>query len=622
MAWIEPKWQEKNFSDFNQEILDLKGTLEDEQARILLGKFLTYNLQFTVEILFGIKLHPRQAILLRSWFHHNYNMAIWSRGGGKSSIVGWFSVLYCLFNPKVAVLIVSQNFRSSRRILENLEKIIESKEGYLIKQCTKGGLSRRNDIFKYEFNNGSTLTAVPLSGGDGLRGLRCQVLIIDEAVLISEAIIETILKPFLVASGDIKQKLKLRELEEKLIKRGMLKEEDREVFASASKMILLSSASYQWEDLYKIYQKYLERIDKDTESDIKIASYCVTQISYKAVPEDLLDKGVIKDVEGGNLSQAIIDREYGAKFVSDSAGYFSAKKMDICTIKDGQRPTIEIIGEKTAEYVLGIDPSFSSAEHSDHFAMSLLKIIERKDGKRIGMLVHSYAVAGGDLKDHILYLYYLLTHFNIVYIGVDSTQGNNEFTTSANESKLFKNANLELHGIEADFGKDSQSEVAGQIRVSYNKTGGRIVQKQNFNSSFQRSSCEYLQSCLDHSSILFAGKACAVDGVVDSMRGDYPEILKEHKEFKDEQADSFISNQDFLIDLTKKECALIEVSTSAGGILSFDLPQSLRRSKSPTRARKDSFSSLMLANWCLKNYLASQDIKIEDVPSTFTPFAV
>ena len=566
MAWIEPKWEPKHYTDVNEELLQLTGTLSDEEARVALGKFLSYNIQFTTRILFGITIHPRQAVLMRTWFNHNYNLAAWSRGSAKSTLAGLFTVLYCLFNPNTNILICSQNFRSARRILENLEQLSMKSGGLLFKQCIRGDLSRRNDIFKYTFINGSTITAVPLSGGDGLRGLRCNVLIIDEALLLSDTIIETILKPFLVASGDIGAKQKVREKEDRLIKKGLMKESERQVFASGSKMILLSSASYQWEDFYKTYLKYLKNIEENTEADIKIASFCVTQLSYKAVPKDFLDPAALKDIESGNTSQAIIDREYGAIFVSDSAGYYSAKKMDNCTIRDGQRPTVEIVGDKNAEYVLGIDPSFSNADHSDHFAMSLLKIVERKDGKKIGMLVHSYAVAGGDLKDHILYLYYLLTHFNIVYIGVDSTQGNNEFTTSANESQLFKGGNIELHAIEADFGKDNQSEVAAQIRNSYNKTAGRIVQKQSFNSSFQRSACEYLQSCFDYSGILFAGKACAVDGVVDSMRGEYPKIIEQHSEFKDEKIDSFASHQDFLIDLTKKECALIEVTASAGGL--------------------------------------------------------
>jgi hypothetical protein len=624
MAWIEPQWDKGGIINFNEELAKVKGEINEDEAKFWLGQFLMYNIQFTTEIMFGMKLHPRQAVLLKSWFHCNYNLAVWGRGGGKSSLVGVWSALDCVFNPGTHTLIVSQNFRSSRRILENLEKMANSPDGALFKQCLEGELSRRNDIFKYTFKNGSTITAVPLSGGEGLRGLRCSRLIIDEALLLNLGIIETILKPFLVSGGNIKEKLQLRELEDKLIQRGFMKEEDREIFASTSKMILLSSASYQWEDLYKVYQQYLKNIETFKEADLKVATYSVTQISYKAVPKDLLDPGIIKDVESGDISQNVVDREYGAVFVSDSSGYFKASKMAECTIPDGQRPCIEIVGEKGAEYVLGIDISLSSGEASDDFGMSLLKIVQKGE-KKIGMLVHSYAVAGGAHKDHVAYLHYLLTNFNIIYIGIDASQGDQEFTSQANETKLFKDAGIELRDIDAEFNKNDQTEIPKQVAKSYNLQAKRIVHKQGFSSAWQRMAAEYLQACIDYKNILFAGKAGAVDGLADEMSKYRPSILDIHPYFRDstgkvESVYSFIEHQDFLIDLTKKECALIEVTSNPSGGQSFDLPASMRRSTSKTRAKKDNFSSLMLANWCLRIYLESQNLPKDEVPTTFNFF--
>jgi hypothetical protein len=536
-----------------------------------------------------------------------------------STFAGLWAVLDGLFNPGTHTLIVSQNFRSSRRILENLEKLANSPEGALFKQCIDGELSRRADIFKYTFKNGSSITAVPLSGGEGLRGLRCSRLIIDETLLISLGIIETILKPFLVSGGNIKEKLQLRELEDRLIKKGFLKEEDREIFASTSKMILLSSASYQWEDLYKTYRQYLKNIETFKEADLKVATYSVTQIGYKAVPKDLLDPGIIKDVESGDISQNVVDREYGAIFVSDSSGYFKASKMAECTIPDGQRPCVEIAGEKGTEYVLGIDISLSSGEASDDFAMSLLKIIPKGD-KKIGMLVHSYAMAGGAHKDHVAYLHYILTNFNVVYIGIDSSQGDQEFSSQSNETKLFKDSNIELRDIVADFNKNDQSEIPKQIAQSYNLQARRIVHKQSFTSAWQRMACEHLQACIDYKNILFAGKAGAVDGLGDELAHSRPSIMDNHPDFLEEGIHYFIERQDFLIDLTKRECALIEVTSNPSGGQSFDLPASMRRTTSKTRAKKDNFSSLVLANWCLRMYLDSQSLPKEEEYSTFNFF--
>jgi len=613
--------------DVNDELSQIKGELTEQQARTTLGKFLEYNLAFVTRILTGMVLHPRQVLYIRAWWCNNFNIAIWGRGCAKSTLAGIFAVLYCIFVPGTSILFVSQNFRSSRRILENIEAIATSPVGALLLQVFKNEkMSRRNDLFQWEFKNGSKITAVPLSNGEGLRGLRATVLIVDEALLVPIRIIKEILQPFLVAAGDVTKKMKVREKEDALIRKGIMKEEDRTDFPTDAKMILLSSASYQWEDLYKVYCDYLEKAKHGTPEERDIASYSVTQISYEAVPDGFLDKAILKDVTEGETPQSIVDKEYRAIFIEGSDSYFSIKKMIECSTKDMQEPCVEIVGDKDAEYILGIDPSFSSAESSDHFAMSLMKIIPKGD-KKIGMLVHSYAVAGGNLKDHILYLYYLVTHFNIVYIGIDASQGDEvEFINSCNNSSVFKNAGIDLKALDADFGKEDMSDLAKQIQKSYNKEGRRIVQKQAFHSAFQRAANEYLQACIDYKNIWFAGKAQFVDGLGERMAHGNENLLvldpkNGHSMLGKDDVGifEFIELQGSLIDLTRKECSLVEVNSSELGNQSWSLPQAMKRSKSANRVRKDNYSSLLLANWCVKLYLASKEQPKGQLYNTFEP---
>ena len=100
------------------------------------------------------------------------------------------------------------------------------------------------------------------------------------------------------------------------------------------------------------------------------------------------------------MSQSQFDREFNAVFTDDSSGYFKTSKMAECTIPDGEGQCVEIAGEPDAKYILAIDPSWAS-ESSDDFAMHVLKL---DDKSRQGTLVHSYAMAGTRLKDHIFYL--------------------------------------------------------------------------------------------------------------------------------------------------------------------------------------------------------------------------
>lgn len=631
--------------DINQKFLDeLKGELDEDVAQRTLAEFLHYNLQFTTRILTGMILRPFQAAIIKGWFEKNYSIACWGRGLGKSTLVGIFAVLYAIFNPGVRILIVSSNFRSSRRILETLDGISKKKSGMLMKQCFAQDLSRRNDIYQWLLKNGSSIVCLPLAGGEGLRGQRANVLIVDEALLVSRQIIEGVLVPFLAAKGndETTEILRIREVEDTLIKQGVMKESERRKFKSKNKMLFLSSASFYGEYFHELYVNYLKKIQnvqdatkdplkkKDADDEEEI-SHFVSQLSYEVllkIAPDILDKGILKEVESGDIPQNVIDREYKAQFVQDSGGLFRMARMKKCTIVDGQRPTIEIIGEDGAEYVLAIDPNVSGSEIADHFAMSVLKIVRKPNGKKVGMLVHSYAACAVDLKDHINYLAYILEHFNIVYIAFDATQGENSgFINICNESEIFKNKKINLLPIEAEFGKEDQSEIAKQIKKSYNRNTGRIVQPQVFHSAFQGAAVDHLQACIDFENIIFAGKALAVEDYADVLAGqNIGNIHKIHKQFADENDGNpifaFIERQDYLIDLTKYECSLVVASVSSLGNRSFNLPSVYIKSKNVNRPRKDSYSTLMLANWALKLFLESRDLPNEEEFSGFSPMLI
>ena len=327
-------------------------------------------------------------------------------------------------------------------------------------------------------------------------------------------------------------------------------------------------------------------------------------------------------------------REYGAIFSGDSDGYFRASKMFECSVKDKELPCLELVGDsqlingQRPEYVLAIDQALSGSEGSDHFAMCLMKLVKRPtDERRIGMVVHSYAVAGGALKDHMTYLLYILTHFNVVYIALDASQGDElEFVNSCNQSQMFKSNNISLDAIEADFKKDDYKELPMQIRKSYNRTSGRILQKQPFSSAFQKQANEYLQACFDHKRMLFGGKIGSHDGAIMGRALDVDlSMLQSHADLIDKESktlsnNAFIELQDRLLDLTRKECAMIHVKSTELGTQTFGLNQQAKRTSGPNKLRKDSYSALLLCTWAVKCYLDSLNVEISTGPQDF-PYA-
>jgi hypothetical protein len=375
-------------------------------------------------------------------------------------------------------------------------------------------------------------------------------------------------------------------------------------------MIALSSASYTFENLYKTYKEWVANIY--SEEAVKDATYFVSQMGYEALPEEMVDKTIIEEAQAGGLSHSGFLREYCAQFTDGSDSYFSAKKMHECTIPDGDSPTSKIYGDKDKKYILAIDPSFSNSPSSDYFAMS---IIELDEDKKDGILVHSYAVAGGDLKDHILYFHYLITNFNIDMIIIDNA--GYQFIDSANENELFRKSGIELKffDVNSDAEGSEYDRTIKDAKRQYNKETKRICFKQMFTTEFIRRGNEYLQASIDHKKIWFASRISANGEAFGRITGSNLDI----KSTGFDNLIDFVENQDDMIYGTKKECSLIEVRSTSRGIQSFDLPQHLKRNTSAQRARKDRYTALMLGNWASKIYFDMAKVQDKVENETFRP---
>ena len=222
--WYEGK-QITEAKNLNEELLKLKGELSNKEAKITLAKFLRHNLAFTTELISGIKLAPFQEITLRGLMTRNFSMCVWGRGCGKTFIASIFAFLQCIFNPGTKILIAGPTFRTARFIFQNIEKIVQTKGAELLQQPFNARPSKRNDQYEWLINGGS-ITAVPLSG-EKIRGFRANVLLLDEYLLLPEEIINTVLMPFLVAPQNMKERIEIREMEDKLIEEGVMEEKDR-----------------------------------------------------------------------------------------------------------------------------------------------------------------------------------------------------------------------------------------------------------------------------------------------------------------------------------------------------------------------------------------------------------
>lgn len=612
--WSSPKKYEREVEDVNARLAKIEGFLEEKEARSTLAQFLRNNLFFTTYLLTGIKLAPFQEITLRGMFNRNFSMCVWGRGCGKSFIASVYCFLQCIFEPNTKILIAGPTFRTARFIFNNIEKIVETKEATLLAQAF-GAKAKRNDQYEWKINGG-TITAIPLSG-EKIRGFRANILVLDEYLLLPEDIIKNVLMPFLVAPQDMKRRMEIKEIEDKLVADGVIKEEERTKFENKSKMIALSSASYTFENLYKTYQEWVNKIQSDEE--VGDAKYFVSQMGYEALPEEMIDRTIIEEAQEGGSSHFSFQREYCAQFTDGSDSYFSAKKMELCTLKGDEEPCTLMVGRSGKRYVLGIDPNMSDSPTADYFAMSVMEI---DDNTGQGTLVHTYAGLGS-LNKHVKYLAYILQAFNIVFICLDNA-GSDTYLDSCNESQFFKDAGINLKTIplNSDAEGVEYQKTLKQAKQKYNQENYQICFNQVFTSNFIRRANEYLQACIDYKKIWFASRTASNESFFNrtsSIRLPYPKKLIFIDDRKEWSMLDFIEHQDDMIYQTKKQCSLVEHKSTARGSQNFDLPQHLKRSTSANKARKDNYSSLMLANWGLKLYNDITKAEINTNKETFEP---
>lgn len=615
--WQKGNQPERKKGNANEELAKVEGFLEEKDAKLWLEKFFRENLTFLSKVLTGVELLEFQSLMIKAMFNVDYFLAICSRGSGKSFICAIFLILYASLNQGIKIGIIANSFRQARLLMQKiLDLRLDPKAKFLRQMISDKDISLKNDEWIIRIGR-SQLVCLPTGDGGKLRGYRFKVMVIDELLLLSSKLINEVIRPFLSTNTDVTDRKKVREAEDALIAQGKMNEEDRIQWGS-NKMIGLSSASYSFEYLKTMYDEYEAAVFNDKREDS--AKYGVFHISYECLPEELYDQALIASARA-QMSEAQFGREFLSRFTDDSSGYYKMSKMKACTYPDGEGQSVEAVGEKGAEYILSGDISWSESEGSDDFVFQVIKYFPETG---IGVLVHSYALPGTAMKDHIRYFHFLLKNFNIKFIVFDFA-GGVQFLSAANESELFKSDKIEIKTIDVDVEDSTKyNEDIQTIRNLYNSAEKRICIQRKPSSNFIRQGNELLQAAIDHKRIWFAG--AAVDEEFERQIK-LPVPVESIKFLRDNTTANpnvvdFVENLKANIEMTKTQCALIEVTSTPQGTQTFDLPANLKKQRGANKARRDSFTALMLGNWGVSIYKDMLSMPTQNVQSTFTPFLI
>lgn len=631
MSW-EPGIQARvNPENVNEQLAKIEGFMEEKDAKFWLYKFFRANPAIAAYHLMGVQLLPFQQLLIKGMMQNDYTLAILSRSGGKTWLTGVFVGLYALLNPGIHIGIISATFRQSKEVMKKLITISKNPKAKFLAECMK--VTQAPDEWNIEIGT-SKVTALPLGDGQRLRGFRFQMMVIDELLLMPQMVIDEVITPFLAGVTNPYERKKIKELEDRLIAKGLMKESERKQW-QANKMIGLSSASYKFEYLFRLYESYRKSIlgeeddsreeDEDKKSFMEARKF-IAHISYDALPKELFDDKIVKKSKS-EMSASQFDREYNAVFTADSAGYFKISELKACKYECGDGTHVELVGEKGAKYILAVDPSSAGNEDSDDFAMQVFKL--NKDDNN-ATLVHSYAIAGQTPKDHAAYFKYLINNFNIVFIIFDNGAGGGATTTLALWNEMFSDKGFEFQQIDVPFNDQTvYNDDLLELRRQYNLSSKKICYFRDFDLRWQRWANEHLQGCINHKRIRFAStpvesqykSQCPASIPIDDLKF----FAEDEKQAKTEGRARYIElldNASDLIDKTIEQCALIEITTTDTGQQRFVLPSNLRKQRGSSKARKDSYSAFVMGNWAVKIYNDAMKVEEQQVQSTFTPFFV
>ncbi len=624
MTWEVGKYDPiKPGDSVNDQLLKLKGHLDEQDAKYNLHNFLRENITFTTNLLSGVELFPFQHLAIKSMLETDYFLGIWSRGMSKSFSTAIYAFLDAIFNQGVQIGILAATFRQSKMIFEKIEDIASKPEAQFLSQCiTKK--SKKNDQWTLEIGE-SKIIALPLGDGSKLRGFRFHRIIIDEFLLMPEHIYNEVILPFLSVVQNPTEREKVRKLEDQLIAQGKMEAKDRHVWPN-NKLIALSSASYKFEYLYKVYETFEDLIVNGVPPGSEDTSRrVIMHLSYDVAPKALYDQNLINQSKQ-TMSQSQFDREFNAIFTDDSSGYFKTSTMAACTISEGDAPHMEIAGERDSKYLLAFDPSWAESESSDDFAIQVFKL---NDNTKTGTLVHSYAVPGLKMQDHINYFHYILSNFNIVFI-IGDYGGGVQFLQAANASEKFNQSKIKIEEIGVEFDDlENYQRVLVEAKNAYNLKERKICVLRKPSSDWIRRANELLQANFDHKKIWFGSRPLD-ENYHKQVKKDIPIndliFMPNQKELLKGSGTSkiidFIDHQYDMVNYTKNQCALIQVSASPQGTQTFGLPPSLRRQSGPNKTRKDSYSAFVLGNWMIKTYYDFMDAESSPTESTFIPYMV
>lgn len=566
------------------------------------------NFYFTCKYIFNVDPTVFQLVLLETLWNYPFPMFIANRGASKT----FTSALYCMIRALITqgckIVIASATFRQAKYVFEYMENIWHNAPVLqdLCGNDKKQGPVRGTDTWTFRIGT-STITAIPLGTGEKIRGLRAQVVLVEEFNSVNEDIFEIVLRGFTATSSNPQENIKnfarIKKLKEK---DRWTPEQEAKIFYKPNQIILSGTAGFEFQHFAKYWKRYHGIItsngDPQKLQDVlgvnpgkgfSHKDYCVIRIPHDLLPEGMMEEKAVENSRA-TMDKGRFDCEFNAIFSKDSAGFFRRSLIENCTtIEPIQLPSGQIqfyprlFGDQACKYVMGIDP----ASESDNFAISIVEVYS--DHIR---LVYSWTTtrkkafkAFTDKKANENSFYAFITRkirnlmkiFQIEYIGLDAGGGGVAVLENLRDNRHLEAGEIPIHPLRQD---DSMLFPKSKDYGYDDEPGLHIIDMINFgNVDWIVEANHGLKKSLESRTFLFPH--------FDSLSFTVASVEDEETQREIDTLEDVI----YEIEQTKEELSCIVHTTTLNGRDQWLTPELVLQGGKKGRMRKDRYSALLIA---------------------------
>lgn len=329
--------------------------------------------EFAMDIL-GVELFPFQRVILRAMGRGQFSVLIACRGLGKSWIVALFYICVSILYPNVKCGIASGNSQQARNVIIQKVKGELSKNETIAREINFPIKTSSDDCY-CEFKSGSEIRAITLAqdrGGDSARSWRFNYLLVDEARLVKDDIVETILIPMT-----------------KTKRQNALRWKQNE----KGKVIFISSAYLKTSGLYKRFKYHFEQMVAGNKN--YVAMCFPYQVGIQAGLFDSDD--IEQEKEKPSMTSDKFAYEYEGIFVGSSGeSYYPYELTMPC--RSLQHCELEQPKKSDSIYIITHDVAVSTAKNSDNACTHVIKLKVRPNGTYTKSVVYTKVVNGLPLE--------------------------------------------------------------------------------------------------------------------------------------------------------------------------------------------------------------------------------